>query len=364
MAGTNCDGQYHSWDSQTQRDCHRAGTRGDWSHCDNSPCPNRYEKPYTGNSGRFFTPEESQVQIAEPSAQTATPPVSTMATTTPSMPSEALKIFIPSSYDGTNPVDANRFIAQCVIWFKKAKITDANDQIGEALALMKGRAMTWATPHIVDWADDKLEFKTWKDFEAAFKAQFGNTDDGDKAVGELGRLCRRGRNTRTVADYAIEFENISNRTALELTDLYARFKEGLPDRIKKALAISGRGRDSLPELKKAALHIDQNLIEMDENEQRRFFKKQKRQGEANVSASFSTPSSFSGNCFRCGKPGHRKFECPEGKGKGRARVAASNVAEPSTSSSSSSEISGLLEQIKTMREELGQLRALRESENF
>lgn len=354
----NWDDQFHAFDNQTKKDCHRVGTSGNWTHCDDHPCPNRYQKPYTGSSVRFLTCEESQI----PTAQTATPPVSAMASSTSNMPSEALKFFIPTPYDGTDPVDANHFIAQCIIWFKKAKITNTNDKIGEALALLKGRAMTWGTPHLVTWSKDEDPFETWDKFVEAFKAQFGNTDDEDKALGGLGQFCRRGRNNRTVAEFAVEFESLSMRTALSPTGLHARFTEGLPDRIRKAIAVSGRGHDSLSELKRAALQIDQNLFELDENEQRQFFKRQKRQGEASVSATTSSP--FSGNCFRCGKPGHRKFECPEGKGKGRARVAASNTAAPSTSTNPSTEIAGLMEQLKTMREELGQLRALREGEVF
>lgn len=171
-----------------------------------------------------------------------------MASSTTNMPSEALKFFIPTPYDGTDPVDASRFIAQCIIWFKKAKITNTNDKIGEALALLKGRAMTWGTPHLVTWSKDEDPFETWDKFVEAFKAHFGNVDDEDKALGELGRFCRRGRNNRTVAEFAVEFESLSMRTALSPTDLHTRFTEGLPDRIRKAIAVSGRGHDSLSEL--------------------------------------------------------------------------------------------------------------------
>lgn len=124
-----------------------------------------------------------------------------MATST--LPNEVLKIFIPLPYEGTNPRDPGRFIAQCIIWFKKTKITDKDDTIGEALSLMKGQAMTWATPHLVQWSENKAPFETWTAFVSASKAHFGNIDDEEKAVGELGRLCSRNQNNRLVSDFAI-----------------------------------------------------------------------------------------------------------------------------------------------------------------
>lgn len=157
-------------------------------------------------------PQESQI-VENPeslTSQTATPSVSqslaaktaaegsenlegskdkpkpAMAITT--LPNEVLKIFIASAYEGTNPRDADSFISQCTIWFKKAKITDKDDRIGEALSLMKGRAMTWVTPHLVQWSENKVPFETWAAFADAFKVHFGNINDKAKAVAELGRL--------------------------------------------------------------------------------------------------------------------------------------------------------------------------------
>lgn len=301
---SKCRENWHAYDSVDKRDCSRPDTAGKWYDCAEKICPNRYLKPYTQKSTRFLEPKESQIEEnPEPStSQVATPPVSqsvaaktaaensensessedepepTMAATTATtnLPIEALKIFIPSPYDGTDPRDADRFIAQCLIWFKKAKITDKDDKIGEALSLMKGRAMTWATPHLVQWSENKAPFETWKAFATAFEAHFGNIDDAAKAIGELGRLCRRNRNNSSVSDFAVEFENLSMRTSLSATDLHARFKEGLPDCIQKALAMTGRGNDSVNELKRAALTIDQEYAELDQNEQRRFFRRQKR----------------------------------------------------------------------------------------
>lgn len=80
---------------------------------------------------------------------------------------------------------------------------------------------------------------------------FGNIDHTGKAVGELGRLCHRNQNNRSVSDFAVEFENLSMRTGLSATDLNARFKVGLPDCVKKAVAMTGRGHNSVDKLKKA-----------------------------------------------------------------------------------------------------------------
>lgn len=72
---------------------------------------------------------------------TPTPEPLVMASTTTASPNEALKIFIPSPYDGTSPCDADQFIAQCTMWFKKAKITDKDSKVGEALFLMEGQVI-------------------------------------------------------------------------------------------------------------------------------------------------------------------------------------------------------------------------------
>lgn len=248
---SRCRENWNIYNSVDKRDCSRRDTAVKWYDCTERICPNRYQKPYTQKSTRFLEPKESKVE-ANPElsmSQVATPPVSqsvaaktaaesledsessedepkpmmAATTTTTNLPNKALKIFIPSPYDGTDPCDADRFIAQCLIWFKKAKITDEDNKIGEALSLMKGRAMTWATLHLVQWSENKAPFKTWKAFAMAFEAHFGNIDDTGKAIGELERLCHRNQNNRLVLDFAIEFKNISLRTSLSATDLQSTF---------------------------------------------------------------------------------------------------------------------------------------------
>lgn len=197
---------------------------------------------------------------------TPTPESPTMTSMTSVWPIEALKIFIPTPYNGISARDADWFIAQCDIWFKRGKITNTNDKIGEVLLLLKGQAMTWATPHLVEWAADKLPFTLWNKFVAVFKAHFGNINNQVKAIGKLGRLGHQGRNNQSGSDYAIEFENISLHILLSPINLHARFKEGLPNQIKNAFTLTCWGKVSVEALKNATFTINQELRELDKNE--------------------------------------------------------------------------------------------------
>ena len=152
-------------------------------------------------------------------------------------------------------------------------------------------------------------------------------------------------------------------------DKKQRYKEGLSDRVKRGLAVSGKEQDTFSEVKMAALEIDRSLIEIDEDSFKPF-----RRGKGRAStlarAHISAASTFSGNCFLCGKPGHRKFECPQGKGK--AKVAATSTGSSSTAlslSSSSiakeeSSAASLLSELKALRKEVSELRSLKEGEDF
>ena len=176
---------------------------------------------------------------------------------------EILKLFTPAWFDGENPTDAARFLAQCTIFFRKAKITSADDKFVNALGLLDGKAGIWATPYVISLAEEKNPWADWTAFEKDFKAHFSNINDVEVAMGELTWLCRQQRNGRPVSEFTTQFENIVSRTKLSEEDKRVRYRSGLSDRLKEALATTAKDISTFAALCQTALEIGQALEEFD-----------------------------------------------------------------------------------------------------
>ncbi|PIL28874.1 transcription factor [Ganoderma sinense ZZ0214-1] len=131
-------------------------------------------------------------------------------------------------------------------------------------------------------------------------------DDKEAAIAELVKLCKGQHKIGTVQDYTVKFNAIAARTSFSAEDKRERYRTGLPYKIKDILATSGHDTSSITKIQAVALTMDQNLLVREEERPKQFSGGWRKKGEK---AAATGKKPFTGNCFNCGKPGHRSFEC-------------------------------------------------------
>ena len=97
-----------------------------------------------------------------------------------------------------------------------------------------------------------------------------------------------------------------------------------------------------------ALLLDQALVTREEERPKSFGWKKK--GEK---AAATGKKPFPGNCYICGQPGHRKYDCP--------RLKSQQAASSSTATT---EVAALQAQVKAMEEKIAALTTAEKKEGF
>lgn len=386
MAPYNCSAEHHRWDTQDRCDvCHRSdhtartaadGTVADlsnWYNCSQQPCPNRYTaNPDVAGSAspssnpRFqfpnafdrpqilFTQMNNQLgqltgaltqllqhQTAAPAGQAAQPQNITVTNRD--------AIAKPQVYSGERGPDAQRYMGQVQLYCNMAGIRATYERISVALSYLKGDALVWATPHIIDAATNNAftAFPSWNQFTALFFAHFTFANDKEAAQQALNVLTDEDhaeRNTRGLTKYDADFSSLAARTGLSDADLHFRYKQGLPQRIRSALIyVSDNAIDTQKKLAAECLRLDQKIDEAKPKRSAknvatipRFTTSQptsRSTSTYNPPRAPSTPSGSrlydpnamqidgnkmtrermqkEGRCFNCGEKGHRGHECPQ-----------------------------------------------------
>ncbi|KAJ3528551.1 hypothetical protein NMY22_g9360 [Coprinellus aureogranulatus] len=174
---------------------------------------------------------------------------------------------------GTN--DARRYLQYFTLWARvqgppmnEGTTPDAKHWISAFLSGLEGEAATWASQHLEQmtkyYAKNATDRKDtdfpgggdWNTFVEEFKTRFFAADDALAAQRELETIAQ---GTRSVADYAAKFQEVSGRTGLSDTDLIVRFNKGLAQKPKEWLTLAYLQKPkpkTLPELVKAAIEID------------------------------------------------------------------------------------------------------------
>ncbi|KAJ3533934.1 hypothetical protein NMY22_g7130 [Coprinellus aureogranulatus] len=173
---------------------------------------------------------------------------------------------------GTN--DARRYLQYFTLWARvqgppmnEGTTPDAKHWISAFLSGLEGEAATWASQHLekitnyYGLGDNRKDADfpcggDWNTFVGAFKTRFFAADDALAAQRELETISQ---GSRSVADYAARFQEVSGRTGLSDTDLIVRFNKGLAQKPKEWLTIANLGKDKpkvLADLIKSAIDVD------------------------------------------------------------------------------------------------------------
>ncbi|PIL25076.1 transcription factor [Ganoderma sinense ZZ0214-1] len=152
-------------------------------------------------------------------------------------------------------------------------------------------------------------------------------------------------------DYTVKFNAIAAHTSFSAEDKRERYRTGLPYKIKDILATSGHDTSSIMKIQAVALTMDQNLLVCEEERPKQFSGRWRKKGEK---ATATGKKPFTGNCFNCGKPGHRSFECKLPK---KEQPAAS-------SSSETTDLAALRAELKEIKERLNTALVTKKKEGF
>lgn len=299
------------------------------------------------------------------------------------------KLLIPQRYDGESVMECKRYLAQLTEYLDyNTDLATVKLQVQVAISLLDGKAREWGTPFLADYAAGRAPFATRKAFTDAFTARFGHLDDAAAAQVELTKICARNlRDSRTAAQFSAQLKGPADRSGYGKLELRDKYLSGIPSRIYRKIELEPF--DDWVSAEKRVLAVEQILdISRARRPDLNMFARggaRTSQGRQQTTASSSTIAAvgdgkFNGSCYGCGKPGYRRKDCPSCKDKPytprqgvRATVAAS-AATPSAQpeqapvlqqtpgdlSAMLASVSALANEVKSMREELGQYRAMKE----
>jgi hypothetical protein len=270
------------------------------------------------------------------------------ATPSPTARNSRLKAALPVAFDGT-PAKARTFLAECRTFMKlnATAFPDDDTRILWTLQLCVDKSHNWKRVQMeilegTGQIPDSL--RRWDEFQQEFLLKWADLNSEKKARAKFAAGLKQ---TTSVRRYVELFDEVILEAAYhDPTILAGSFYEGLKWEVKRDLV--GRTPNDLPDLKALAIQLDEERMGADRRDIRpnvprtnipdsidttRQTTSQVKVEVARVGTSLSADERArymrEGRCFGCGKPGHRRPDCPDGKS--RAHIAA---VEPVVSSQS------------------------------
>lgn len=184
----------------------------------------------------------------------------------PSTPTPArTKIREPDTFDGSEPKKLRPFLVQLTLNYQDHPhaFPDDRAKVIYAISYLKGNALAWFEPDLLDSAPGPLGRPLWETSFSAFvdelKLNFGPLDPISDAERRLGNL--QMKDGQRIAKYLVEWNGLASL----LSDwgdgaLRHQFYSGLPPRIKDEIARVGKP-STLEELKRLSQTIDHRYWE-------------------------------------------------------------------------------------------------------
>jgi len=290
------------------------------------------------NDHLHFLYTEGQTQRASRAAS-----IDPTNTPNPTSRDSRLKAALPVVFDGTS-AKARTFLAECRTFMKLNANSFPNDEtrILWTLQLCSDKSANWKRVQM-----ETLEgtgrtpdyLRRWDEFQQEFLLKWADLNAQKKARAKFAVGLKQ---TTSVRRYVELFDEVVLEAAYsDPTILVGSFYEGLKWEVKRDLV--GRTLDDLADLKALAIQLDEERMGADRRDNRPNAPRTNipeetdttRQTTSHVKVEVAcVGTSLSaderarymreGRCFGCGKMGHRKPDCPDGKF--RAHIAA---VEPS-----------------------------------
>jgi hypothetical protein len=147
--------------------------------------------------------------------------------------------------------------------FQGSEVKD-DQQVTLVATYMRGAALAWIKPAIIKYmaGEAPADVETWMEdfdeFKKKIRVVFGSKSDVNIAIRNIQTL----KQTRSVADYANQFQQYSLLTEWDDKALMTMFRQGLKNDVKIELMRSGASLETLNDVIDEAIDIDTRLYEL------------------------------------------------------------------------------------------------------
>ena len=176
----------------------------------------------------------------------------------------SIKIAQPDLYHGERKkLEEWLLQVQLYLRFHEGTVQD-KQQTAIAITFMRGDAQKWVQPHLQKYLDDPTDVPDvtrWMESFARFKAElrkiFAPSNETNQAVQVIQHIKQR----RSAAEFTTQFQQYAVKTEWDDDALMIMYRRGLKENVKDELMRTGASTDTLDELRKEAIRIDDNLFE-------------------------------------------------------------------------------------------------------
>ena len=146
----------------------------------------------------------------------------------------------PDTFDGSDPKKLNNFILLCELYFRTnpSVYSDDNLRITFALSHLRGMALDYFEPTLLESDEAPKWFQEWEIFVTTLRDQFGPVDPTGEAENSLDHL--KMQDNQHILKYNVEFNRLAIRTGWDDSVLRHRYYSGLAERIKDVMGQQGK----------------------------------------------------------------------------------------------------------------------------
>jgi hypothetical protein len=169
-------------------------------------------------------------------------------------PPKRAKAKEPDTFDGSEPRKLNNFILLCNLYFRNnPSYSDDETKVTFALSYLRGTALEFFEPSILDSDESPEWMDNWSAFIRALRTQFGPIDPTADAEDGIDNL--KMQDNQRIVKYNVEFNRLAIQTGWDDSVLRHRYYSGLAERIKDTMGQQGKP-STLEAMKTLAHSID------------------------------------------------------------------------------------------------------------
>ena len=169
------------------------------------------------------------------------------------------KVKEPDTFDGSDSRLLRNFLVQLALNFRDSgrrnSFKEDNDKVNYALSFLRGTALEWFEPDILDPDDDNPPewLNDYKAFVKELKDNFGLFDPTGDAEDRIETLHMR--DNQRITKYNVEFNRLASLIEWDDAALCHKYYQGLPTRIKDDMARVGKPK-TMVTMRRLAHDID------------------------------------------------------------------------------------------------------------
>ena len=175
----------------------------------------------------------------------------------------SVKIAQPDLYHGERK-KLEEWLMQVQLYLRFYDTVPAKQHTAVAITFMRGDAQKWVQPHLQKYLDDPSDVPDvakWMESFAYFKAELRKIFAPSNEVNQAVRVIQHIKQKRSAAEYTTQFQQYAVKTEWDDDALMTMYRRGLKENVKDELMRTGASLDTLDELQKEAIQIDDNLFE-------------------------------------------------------------------------------------------------------